>query len=232
MELVKFIFAHLAGDFFLQSRAQVEQKEKLKWRSPFLYLHAIIHFLLILLIFFDLSVWLPALLIAGGHLIIDGLKLSFQNKEREPVWFAADQVSHLILIAVVYTYFFDGTLIPDATDQLWVVLTGALFLTKPSSMIIQKAMNRWSSVMNTDDNGSLKGAGEYIGMLERIFAFIAILAGAMQVIGFLIAAKSVFRFGDLTRAKDRRLTEYILIGTMVSFLIAIIIGLITRQLMV
>jgi len=41
----------------------------------------------------------------------------------------------------------------------------------------------------------------------------------------LIAAKSVFRFGDLSRAKDRKLTEYILIGTFLSFGLAIAIGL-------
>ena len=44
-------------------------------------------------------------------------------------------------------------------------------------------------------------------------------------VGFLIAAKSVFRFGDLSKAKDRKLTEYILIGTLLSFGLAILFGL-------
>ncbi|HLV52538.1 MAG TPA: hypothetical protein VKY29_00860, partial [Cryomorphaceae bacterium] len=47
-------------------------------------------------------------------------------------------------------------------------------------------------------------------------------------IGFLMAAKSIFRFGDLTRAKDRRLTEYILIGTFLSFGIALAVGMLYR----
>jgi hypothetical protein len=47
-----------------------------------------------------------------------------------------------------------------------------------------------------------------------------------QAIGFLIAAKSVFRFGDLSQSKDRKLTEYILIGTLLSFGIAITTGLV------
>jgi len=50
-----------------------------------------------------------------------------------------------------------------------------------------------------------------------------------QAIGFLIAAKSVFRFGDLSRAKDRKLTEYILIGTLLSFGFAILIGLLYKN---
>jgi hypothetical protein len=45
-------------------------------------------------------------------------------------------------------------------------------------------------------------------------------------VGFLITAKSVFRFGNLKESKDRQLTEYILIGTLLSFGIAIITGII------
>ena len=48
----------------------------------------------------------------------------------------------------------------------------------------------------------------------------------MEGIGFLLAAKSIFRFGDLNKAQELRNTEYILIGTLTSFAIAISIGLI------
>ena len=92
-------------------------------------------------------------------------------------------------------------------------------------------MNRWSEQIDTDNNSSLDGAGKFIGILERLFVYIAILAGHLQVIGFLLAAKSVFRFGDLTRAKNRKLTEYILIGTLLSFLIAISTGLTVHHLL-
>ena len=40
----------------------------------------------------------------------------------------------------------------------------------------------------------------------------------------LLPAKSVFRFGDLNRTKDIKVAEYVLIGTFVSFTIAIVIG--------
>ena len=62
-----------------------------------------------------------------------------------------------------------------------------------------------------------------------MFVYIAVLGGHLQVVGFLLAGKSIFRFGDLTRAKDRKLTEYILIGTFLSFLIAIITGIIVNR---
>jgi len=39
-----------------------------------------------------------------------------------------------------------------------------------------------------------------------------------------LAAKSIFRFGDLKEAKDRKLTEYVLVGTLLSFGIALLVG--------
>jgi hypothetical protein len=52
--------------------------------------------------------------------------------------------------------------------------------------------------------------------------------GYFDAIGFLLAAKSIFRFGDLKEAKDRKLTEYVLIGTLLSFGIALLIGLLVK----
>ena len=74
-------------------------------------------------------------------------------------------------------------------------------------------------------NEALSHAGAYIGMLERLFIFGFIVIQYWEGIGFLLAAKSVFRFGDLSRAEDRKLTEYILIGTLLSFGLAILIAL-------
>ena len=90
-------------------------------------------------------------------------------------------------------------------------------------------MSYWKLEENTE-NDSLKNAGKYIGILERLFVFGFILLNQWQAIGLLITAKSVFRFSDLTKAKDRRLTEYILIGTLLSFGLAICMGLIYQYL--
>src|SRR5690606_25056663 len=76
-----------------------------------------------------------------------------------------------------------------------------------------------------DEGGSLKNAGTYIGMLERLFVFGFMLLQQWAAIGLLIAAKSVFRFGDLNKGKNRKLTEYVLIGTLLSFGLAFLAGL-------
>lgn len=46
-----------------------------------------------------------------------------------------------------------------------------------------------------------------------------------SAIGFLIAAKSILRFNDKVKIGARKQTEYVLIGTSMSFAITIILGL-------
>lgn len=226
MILAKLILAHILGDFFLQPKSWIKDKEKRKWISPFLYIHILIHFTLVLLLIWDLNYWPVAMIIAGSHLFIDGLKVTAQTDRTRSLWFGIDQTAHVLIIFAVWFFFWNGTGLEIPEKSFWIILTGALFLTFPSSFIMMNLMSRWSEQIDTDNNDSLDGAGKFIGILERLFVYIAILGGHLQVIGFLLAAKSVFRFGDLTRAKNRKLTEYIIIGTLLSFLIAISTGLI------
>jgi hypothetical protein len=69
----------------------------------------------------------------------------------------------------------------------------------------------------------------WIGILERILILIFILVGQFAAIGFLIAAKSIFRFND-TREDGNIKAEYFLLGTLVSFTLAIVIGLLIKYL--
>ena len=65
-------------------------------------------------------------------------------------------------------------------------------------------------------------------MLERFLTLTFILLNQYAAIGFLLAAKSVFRFGELKNPTDRKKTEYILIGTLLSFALTIIVGITVR----
>jgi len=225
--LTQILLAHLIGDFLLQSGAAVKQKEEKKWRAPFLYLHVSLHFVLILLITWNPSLWLAALLIAITHLIIDGLKLQFQKGGNRMLWFFADQALHLIVILATW-YFLIGedAVFPEIWhNSYWFIITGAVLLTMPAGIVIGVLLSPYADSTGENAADSLPNAGRYIGILERLLVFLFILLGQWAVIGFLLTAKSVFRFGDLTRARDRKLTEYILIGTLLSFGLAIAIGL-------
>lgn len=59
--------------------------------------------------------------------------------------------------------------------------------------------------------------GKLIGQLERFLIFLFVMTGQIEGVGFLVAAKSVFRFGELSDHKNRLEAEYITIGTLMSF---------------
>ncbi|MEA5078118.1 MAG: hypothetical protein VB013_06070 [Anaerolineaceae bacterium] len=73
-------------------------------------------------------------------------------------------------------------------------------------------------------NGFENG-GRVIGYLERLLIFVFIATGQYAGIGFLVAAKSIFRFGEFKDSENRMEAEYIIIGTFLSFLYAIVVSL-------
>lgn len=70
-------------------------------------------------------------------------------------------------------------------------------------------------------------AGFIIGILERFFIICAILLGMSQVIGFVLAVKSVAR---LSKLNEDCFVEIFIIGNFISFVAAIIIGAIIKNL--
>ena len=226
---VKLLLAHLFGDFLLQPTSWVLDKEKKKHRSIYLYLHTFLHFILAWLLVGEIAFGWYALALAVTHGCIDFLKLHFQTQKTKRTWFSVDQILHLIVIVAI-TLIYNNTPIDNTAfnNSFWIVFTGIILLTKPTSIIIKNIISIWTPENKTKDD-SLQNAGNYIGILERLFVFCFILTGHFEAIGFLLAAKSIFRFGDLKEAKDRKLTEYVLIGTLLSFGIALLIGLLTQM---
>ncbi|MBA6151286.1 DUF3307 domain-containing protein [Gelidibacter maritimus] len=227
MILIKLILAHLIGDFFLQPYSWVKEKEKKILRSPKLYLHVLIHIVLLFVILWDISKWPIIVIIGVSHLAIDILKLKFQTKKTKRLLFFIDQFLHLLVILLVYWLFIasDPSVKHLLTDQTLLLLTCVLFLTIPVSIIMKTIFLKWNISKIVEGNESLKDAGKYIGILERVLVFVFVILDHWEAVGFLITAKSVFRFGDLRESKERKLTEYILIGTLISFGIAILVGL-------
>lgn len=75
--------------------------------------------------------------------------------------------------------------------------------------------------VNDEFDGGEYNTGRLIGMLERIFVFLFVLFSQYTAIGFILAAKGVARFPDF---KSRTFAEYVLIGTLLSTLLALAIG--------
>ncbi|MFH7012534.1 DUF3307 domain-containing protein [Flavobacterium sp. FlaQc-52] len=230
---IKLLLAHLLGDFIGQPNSWVANKEAKKHKSIYLYLHILLHGVLTAILVGEIQFIPYAVFITISHGIIDLIKLHFQKNKTKRTWFIVDQILHvLVLIGVVFLYQNKSIDISWFGNQFWILITGILLVTKPTSIFIKIIISIWSpESSNAHSDNSLAKAGNYIGILERLFVFCFILTGHFEAIGFLLAAKSVFRFGDLKEAKDRKLTEYVLIGTLLSFGTAILTGLIVQALL-
>jgi hypothetical protein len=230
---IKLLLAHLLGDFIWQPNSWVADKEVKKHKSIYLYFHILLHGILAAILTGEIQFIPYAFLIAVSHGIVDLIKLSFQKEKTKRTWFIADQIAHvLILIGIVFLYENKTIELLWFGNQFWILLTGLLFITKPTSIFIKTIISIWiPENPDSHTDNSLASAGNYIGILERLFVFSFILTGHFEAIGFLLAAKSIFRFGDLKEAKDRKLTEYVLIGTLISFGTAILTGLIVQALL-
>lgn len=224
--LIKLVLAHLAGDFLLQPASWVEAKEKKKLGAYQLYLHVVIHWALIMLLVWDGNFLKWAIFIAIVHFVIDILKLYLQNNRTKRRYFFADQLAHLISIYLIYCWYKGYTHFNSSyfNERVLLLITLAVFLTVPASILIKTFIAKWTPDDNEKDK-SLQNAGKYIGIIERLLIFLFMVFNHWEAIGFLLAAKSVFRFGDLRESKDRKLTEYVLIGTLLSFGTALLAGI-------
>lgn len=242
--LLKLFTAHILGDFVLQPENWVKHKNKYNLKSRYLYIHAGVHAVVMaLLLWPEKAIYWPGILaISTSHLILDALKTGLENRlakrpsgnRQNSIPFFLEQVSHLVIIAFTGWYYH-----PGAISFEWLLSTHTALLiaalicaTSVSSSIIRILMAPWLEHIRetTDEEQTLPAAGKFIGILERLLIFCFIAINQWQPIGFLFAAKSIFRFGDLSQAKDRKLTEYVLIGTLLSFGMALAIGLLYNHL--
>ncbi|MCK0147019.1 DUF3307 domain-containing protein [Arenibacter sp. F26102] len=223
----KLLLAHLLGDFLFQPTKWVVHKEANRITSKYLYLHILIHFAVTMLLLWDLKLWWWAVIIALSHYFIDLSKIYanpyFKNKS---IPFFIDQALHLV---VLYCCAFNSDLLGNTIGLLkeinWPLVTAVVFVSYPASIVMAKLLEGMSDRIELDHK-SLPNAGKYIGIIERLFVLVFIILGRWEAIGLLITAKSVFRFNDLKESNSRKLTEYILIGTLLSFGLGILAGLI------
>lgn len=227
---LKLILAHFIGDFVLQPGHWVEDKLEKKAKSKYLYFHIGVHLLALLIILQFQYVGVIAFIVIT-HFLFDLGKLYLTNPKNYRWLFVADQILHLLVLGGVVYWIapFPLDFTELCTESTLLFITFLVFVTYVSGIIMRMLLAPYiDEVAKSDEpgeGGSLKNAGTYIGMLERLFVFGFILMQQWAAIGLLIAAKSVFRFGDLNKSKNRKLTEYVLIGTLLSFGLAMLSGM-------
>ncbi|MFN7224220.1 MAG: DUF3307 domain-containing protein [Paracoccaceae bacterium] len=177
-----------------------------------------------------------ALLVVGGltlsHLTIDVVKVLAGSRISGIAAFLADQAAHLVTLVAVAALWpglwatsLWASLAPSWLPACAALVAGAVLATRAGGFALALLMRPFGDMgMN-----GLPGAGRLIGLLERGIIFLLILAGEPGGIGFLIAAKSVLRFGAVK--EESRLSEYVIIGTLASFGWAMLTALFTMMLL-
>lgn len=228
---LKLLFTHILGDFVFQTKTMVSKRKE---NVAYLLLHVLIHAILLLLLFYtDLkNYWISIAFITFSHLAIDSLKIGLESKfaNKSLLFFCVDQLLHVAVLGAVVLYNFGipATLDLDLifTTNILLYAIALLLITVVSPIFLRLFFSKWDKEFEfqTKRKESLLHAGLLIGIMERLIIVLFIQVGFLSGIGFLLAAKSIFRFGDLANAKDTKFTEYILLGTLASFVIAIVIG--------
>lgn len=233
---IVLLAAHLLADFILQTDWIMAHKSG----APGMAIHIAIVVLAVAALAGSLD---PVVLAAVSlpHLALDLWKQHLSRKDLAA--FLVDQLGHLFTIAIVAwlsSGFVQGGVwasppswAPDLLPhggfavylQVLIVLSGAVIATQVGGFAIGLFVQRFALEAKSDAP-SLEKGGFYIGLLERGLIFLLVLTNHVEAVGFLIAAKSVLRFGV---AQERPVSEYVIIGTLASVGWALLAALATQH---
>lgn len=234
--LFYLIIAHLLADFVFQSNQMVKNKA---WFSRPMGLHMAAVGTLTFL--FSAFRWEVTLLITLSHYVIDGLKLSLQKKHQgqETTWFLGDQLLHLVSIFLIWSWLSGHPLSEFRLALGWLgeermilILMGYIFLIWPAGYLVRFALKDISpgnQIQPADALAQPGDGGKRIGQLERVLLFTLVLADQLGAIGFLMAGKGLIRFAD--KKEEQLRSEYILIGTLLSFSLSVGAGLLVNRML-
>ena len=235
--LASFLLIHLLCDFYLQPDSWIAAKKASTYRAWHLYAHALLHGigLIIPAVIIGLSwssIACMVIIVSTSHFVIDWWKVSVNDSDRF-AFFALDQVLHIaVLVAIAFhmteAVTLDTVMKHKQFPQVIMVVTGYLFILKPTSIVIGSILKKYTVTVDEDNTQStfkgLIAGGELIGYLERTLILTFALVGSYAAVGFVLAAKSIFRFGELNKEAGRSMTEYVLIGSLLSVVITTIVG--------
>jgi len=102
------------------------------------------------------------------------------------------------------------------------------FIVRPFSEQLEQ--DGWDSSESAEEREASRGlvaGGSIIGRLERALIYVLVVSANPAGIGFLVAAKSILRFGEVKNRRQRMEAEYIIIGTLASFTLGVSFAFLT-----
>jgi phosphate/sulfate permease len=237
------LMAHFVADFILQSEAWCKRKEEFVFGKQ-QFFHFLIVSTVAYIFSFDLYFAVSAVIIGLSHYAIDTLKSYYVKKhdDKKAVVFFLDQLLHIIILCLVswiYLKCYDPK--PVFNFQLSLhntaIIAAFLFCSKPANVFIKKIFELFNLTIPkvdptkkdedikiaVDKEKELENAGKVIGVMERFMTLALVLSTQYAAVGLIIAAKSILRFNNQQK------NEYILVGTLLSFGFAILIGVLLNH---
>jgi len=219
----KLLLAHVLTDFLLQTKKMATSKLKLKINS----LHCLILFVtssVFLMNMLTIKALILLLVISVMHGLIDFGKASIEEKaDGQWNWFlfSLDQLLHILTLFIILGLFYPSVIqlcilkFSNIMNSINIFKIAVFFfaISFGGSFFTASVCAGFKPSEQTDN--SLDKAGRYIGILERIIVSASILIGRYEIIGFLIAAKSIIRHQE---KNEKAFAEYFLIGTFTSFI--------------
>ncbi|HET8775204.1 MAG TPA: hypothetical protein VFP80_15495 [Thermoanaerobaculia bacterium] len=123
----------------------------------------------------------------------------------------------------------------DRISVICIVIALLFFTIHGGTYVVRGVLNKSGAVPMVGVEGEKKidvkefNRGRLIGVLERILLFAVVIAGSYEALGFIIAAKGLIRSREFEQNRD--MTEYFLIGSLASVLVALTTGSIARHLL-
>ncbi len=108
-----------------------------------------------------------------------------------------------------------------SVDQFVLGVAATLFLIGTGNRIVRFTLAATDTSL-LDEEGKMRG-GRVLGPMERVIVAAAVISGGLAGAGFVIAAKGLLRFREIrgdTQSKVDEITEYFLIGTFTSVIVA------------
>lgn len=104
--------------------------------------------------------------------------------------------------------------------EVAAILLVAIALTVPANWIVRSILRAVRADIPAESNG----AGRWIGILERLIIFVLVISGQAAAAGIVVAAKSILRFPEISSEPKQIAPEYVLIGSLASWLLAFAAG--------
>jgi len=228
--LAKLILAQLLADLVFRTRQMADDLPGKKWHSRWLYMHGLLAGLLAYILSGAFAYFWPFIAYTIFHILIGGL---ISARKDDLKWFMLEQAAHMLAILALWVVITGPApvlralpMLPFADADIWLLLVAYMIVIWPCGIIIGKFTMPWHRDKDGTEGVGLPNAGMWIGRLERFLLLTFVLLDQYQAIGLLVTAKSIFRF-----TTDRKVSEYILIGTLLSFTAAVLVGIVTKWLL-